>query len=255
MKEAYQSNYWTCWERRKDPEERQKKAQKIRSILEDAVDGIGEWPGWGLDVGCSIGIISEHLAERWRSWRFFGVDIDEQALRLARSRGGRAQFCIGDGLRLPFPDESFDLVICAQVYEHVTDWRALLSEIYRVLRPNGICFFSGPNRLYPIEDHYALPLLSWLPRSWAHRIVRWTGKAPYYHERPVSWWTLRRALHDQGFKIIDYTYRLLEEPNKFYMYDPGIRFASAIVRALPTKLRRWLTLLAPNFNLVLCKGG
>ncbi|WP_376791067.1 class I SAM-dependent methyltransferase [Thermoflexus sp.] len=85
--------------------------------------------------------------QRWGSWRFFGVNIDEQALRLARSHGARVQFCAGDGLSLPLPDAIFDLVIRARVYKHVTDWRALLSEIQRVLRPNGICFFSGPNRL------------------------------------------------------------------------------------------------------------
>ncbi len=67
----------------------------------------------------------------------------------------------------PFPleDESCDLVICAQVYEHVPDDRRLAEEVYRVLKPGGVVFFSGPNWLFPIEGHYHLPFLHWLPHG------------------------------------------------------------------------------------------
>ncbi len=213
--------------------------------------GISGWGGRALDIGCSIGIIGEHMAEHWRDWQVFGVDIDEEALRIARSRDGMVHFCVGDGIRLPFPDAAFDLVICAQVYEHVADWRSLLSEIHRVLRPNGVCFFSGPNRLSVVEEHYALPLLGWIPRPLAHRVIRWSGKAPYYYECPVSWWTLKKALREHGFEVEDYTYRLLEDPQRFGMEGRWIRLASAVVRALPRRARRRLTPLLPNFNLVL----
>ncbi|WP_376790577.1 class I SAM-dependent methyltransferase [Thermoflexus sp.] len=253
MKEHYQPNYWACWETCKDPELRRQKARKIRSILEAAAPQLIEQGGRALDVGCSIGVISEHLVLAWPHWEIVGVDIDAEALRLARSRGARLPLCVGDALQLPFPDAAFELVLCAQVYEHVPDWRRLLREIQRVLRPGGVCFFSGPNRLFPVELHYDLPLLPYLPRPLAHRVVRWSGKAPLYYERPVSWWTLRHALEDLGFVIEDYTYRLLEDPQQFHLNGRWVRIFSRWVRRLPPRFRPWLTPWMPNFNLVLRK--
>jgi len=206
MKELYQSNYWVRWETCKDPESRRRKARKIRSILEAAAPGLIGQGGQALDVGCSIGVIDEHLAMAWPHWEIVGVDIDAEALRLARTRCADLFLCLGDAMRLPFPDATFDLVLCAQVYEHVPDWRRLLWEIHRVLRPGGICFFSGPNRLFPIEPHYGLPFLTYLPRPLAHRVLRWSGKAPLYYERPVTWWTLaprlgRSGVRDRGLHL------------------------------------------------------
>ena len=253
MKELYQSNYWVRWETCKDPESRRRKARKIRSILEAAAPGLIGQGGQALDVGCSIGVIDEHLAMAWPHWEIVGVDIDAEALRLAQTRCADLFLCLGDAMRLPFPDATFDLVLCAQVYEHVPDWRRLLWEIHRVLRPGGICFFSGPNRLFPIEPHYGLPFLTYLPRPLAHRVLRWSGKAPLYYERPVTWWTLRHALEDLGFVIEDYTYRLLEDPQRFHLNERGVGAFSRWVRMLPPRLRPLLTPWMPNFNLVLRK--
>ena len=52
---------------------------------------------------------------------------------------------IASGERLPFRDESFDLVICTQVLQYVTDPKALLLEVHRVLGPEGYLFLSVPS--------------------------------------------------------------------------------------------------------------
>ncbi len=81
-----------------------------------------------------------------------------------------------DGLRLPFPDKSFDLVVSFAVIEHVgsrEDQRAFIHELCRVSRT---CFITTPNRWYPIEFHTALPLIHWLPPSWFRQILRLLGK-------------------------------------------------------------------------------
>jgi SAM-dependent methyltransferase len=253
MKEAYQKNYWAKWEHFKNPALRQRKARKIQVILEEAVPGIAYWGGWALDVGCSIGMISEHFARVWPGWRVVGVDIDEDALSLSSAGGASAIFCLGDAMCLPFPSGAFDLVLCVQVYEHVPDWRRLLREVHRVLKPGGVCFFSGPNRWFIIEEHYRVPLLSWFPRPLAHWAVRWSGKAPFYYERPVSWWTLRGALRAYGFEVEDYTYRLLEDPLRFHIEGRWVQWISKWIRFFPTSFRRYLTPFLPNFNLVLRK--
>jgi ubiquinone/menaquinone biosynthesis C-methylase UbiE len=114
-----------------------------------------------LDVGCGSG---RHAAAAYRlpKAQVVGVDVDRANLAAARERlqlhdrlnahgGGRWDLCAADGLRLPFADACFDLVVCAEVLEHVrADGRAL-SEITRVLRPGGDLAVSvprgGPERL------------------------------------------------------------------------------------------------------------
>lgn len=248
-----QRNYWTCWETQRDPAQRLHKAKKIQRLLEDASPLRLHSARSVLDVGCSIGVILEHLAQAWEVQRAVGVDIDSDALRVARSRSARALYCMADGERLPFPDRSFDLVICAQVYEHVPDWKELMREVHRVLRVGGICFFSGPNRLSIWEDHYQFPFLSWLPRPWAHRFVRWTGRGAQYYEQPVTWWTLRRWLVRLGFHIVDCTPWLLETPERFALQAPALQWARWLIRILPAPLRSWLVAFVPNFNLILIK--
>lgn len=48
---------------------------------------------------------------------------------------------------LPYPDDSFDVVTATELVEHLEDYRAILREIHRVLRPGGLCVLSTPNIL------------------------------------------------------------------------------------------------------------
>ncbi|MCU0605770.1 MAG: class I SAM-dependent methyltransferase [Desulfobacterales bacterium] len=114
-----------------------------------------------LDVGCGSG---RHTAAAYRlpGARVLGVDVAADDLSAARERlqlhdrlgahgGGRWDLCAADACRLPFADSSFDLVICAEVLEHVRSHGRVLSEIARVLRPGGDLAVSvpryGPERL------------------------------------------------------------------------------------------------------------
>jgi SAM-dependent methyltransferase len=123
-----------------------------------------------LDLGCGSG---RHTAAayRLRGVRAVGVDLAGADLAAARERlqlhdrlnahgGGRWDLCAADGLRLPFADGRFDLVVCAEVLEHVRAHGRLLSEIARVLRPGGDLAVSvpryGPERLcWALSADYA----------------------------------------------------------------------------------------------------
>ena len=139
--------------------------------------------------------------------------------------------------------------ICAQVYEHVSDQTALAKEVWRVLRPGGICFFSGPNRLALMEEHYWLPLLSWLPRPIAHLYLRAFRRERFYDAYPLSQWGIRKLW--KAFIIHDYTARLLREPKRFNMV--GRIGKLGWIGRLPTPFLRALLLFAPNYNWVLEK--
>lgn len=175
-----------------------------------------------LNVGGSAGIIDDHLAQH--CGKVVGIDIDENAIRFAASRYSRPnlEFRLGDAMALDYPDASFDVVVCSQVYEHVPDAARMMAEIYRVLKPGGLCYFAAGNRLMWNEPHYNLPLLSVLPRALAHRYVRWAGKADHYHELHFTYWGLRRLV--SRFVLHDYTRAMAADPVKFgvdYMIPPA----------------------------------
>jgi 2-polyprenyl-3-methyl-5-hydroxy-6-metoxy-1,4-benzoquinol methylase len=134
---------------------RREKADKIVSILQD-FSGQGLQQYNCLDLGCATGIITNFLRNNFHS--IFGVEVDEKLAREAvRLTAQDSIFVVADGGKTPFPPQTFDVIVCAQVYEHVKDPKTLPPEIWRLLKPGGMCFFSGPNRWSPVEEHYWLP--------------------------------------------------------------------------------------------------
>jgi SAM-dependent methyltransferase len=228
---------------------RWRKAAKIAAVLcsfleQRAADSVL------LDLGCANGLITNSLGEHVRI--AIGSDIDHAAIQEAQAHSTAvSRYLLSDGAALPFPNASFDVVVCAQVYEHAADRQQLVAEIWRVLRPGGICFFSGPNRLAIIEEHYWLPFLSWLPQPAADRYLQVTGRGSEYDIRPMSYWGLRHLW--RRFTIVDYTPRLFREPKQFVVDDELGRFSC--VSALPLFFWRVVAPFLPNFNWVLVKDN
>lgn len=168
-----------------------------------------------LDVGASTGIIDNVLAGSFGS--VTGIDIDKVALYYARSKYKRQNltFKIGDAMNLKFRDNSFDVVICAHVYEHVPSAKIMFEEIYRVLKPGGVCYLAAINSFWPMEPHYDLLFLSWLPKRLAGVYTRIFNKADKYHETPQNYWQLSQMVKDAGFKQIDYTAKIVKQPEVF----------------------------------------
>jgi SAM-dependent methyltransferase len=83
-----------------------------------------------------------------------GVDIDDEAVAHAKETYG-AEFIQGDITALPFPDKSFDLVVCFETIEHVSDPATALMEFRRVLSDDGLLIISTPNRdEYLVENEF-----------------------------------------------------------------------------------------------------
>ncbi|QKQ26308.1 class I SAM-dependent methyltransferase [Candidatus Reidiella endopervernicosa] len=131
-------------------------------------------------------------------------------------------FEIGDAMNMKYEANSFDVVICSQVYEHVPDAAMLMQEMFRVLKPGGAIYFSAGNRLMFNEPHYNLPLLSVLPRPLAHLYLKMSGRGDHYYEKHFTYWGLKRLV--RAFEVIDYTPLILSKPEKYkteYMVKPG----------------------------------
>ena len=95
-------------------------------------------PGRVLDLGCGVGHSYERLAPR----ETVGVDLDAEALA-----DQARETVVADMRALPFAAGSFGSVVAVHSIEHVAEADRVLSEVRRVLEPNGVAVFVTPNRL------------------------------------------------------------------------------------------------------------
>jgi ubiquinone/menaquinone biosynthesis C-methylase UbiE len=103
-----------------------------------------------LDLASGEGYGSNLLARI--AQRVIGVDIAVTAVEHARSRYtvSNLQFIAGSVTCIPLADHSFDLIVCFEAIEHIEDQQSLLSEVLRLLKPDGVFIVSTPNK--PVYD-------------------------------------------------------------------------------------------------------
>jgi arsenite methyltransferase len=97
-----------------------------------------------LDIGCGPGFLCESIGEIvGPKGTIVGIDISADLI--ARCNGRKTSTClsyeVGDATKLNQPNASFDVVVCTQVAEYVTDIDRVFSEALRVLKPNGRTVF------------------------------------------------------------------------------------------------------------------
>jgi SAM-dependent methyltransferase len=223
-----------------DPSGRLEKAAKVVAVLSDYF-GDQTSQVTVVDIGCSTGIMTRRFAEKFG--RVIGLDNDHVGVlhgrHLAEQAGispEKLQFLAGDGCRIPLANNSVDGVICNQVYEHVDDQPALMSEILRILKPGGACYFGIGTRHVLIEGHYKLPFLSWLPHRAAHQYMRLAGKNAKYDVRLLSYRNLRKLV--AKFGVVDYTIDIIRNGDCYCDWSRGplrrfvARWPSWLLRAI-----------------------
>ena len=86
-----------------------------------------------LDAGCAEGHYLSKFQEKFKE--NVGLEFDEhRSLRASQNLSKKALVVRGSVENLPFKDNSFDLVLCSEVLEHIPDWKKALSELQRVSR-------------------------------------------------------------------------------------------------------------------------
>jgi methionine biosynthesis protein MetW len=148
-----------------------------------------------LDVGCSTGYLARPLVAR--ACTVVGIEVDEETAEAARDVC--EDVLVGDveALELPFPERSFDVVLCGDVIEHLRDPRRFLDRVRPLLRPGGRLVLSTPNIA-----------------NWAMRLGLLAGRWRYTdrgildrtHTHLFTRRTLLEALDGAGYRIVSFDF-------------------------------------------------
>jgi SAM-dependent methyltransferase len=139
-----------------------------------------------LDLGCGDGRLTAELDAE----SITGADVSQVALERARERlSGARLVAIEPDSPLPFPDNGFDLVLCAETIEHVRDVQLLLSEARRVLNPGGRLAITTP-------AHGRLTGLRILARGFERSFDPLDPHLRFFSRR-----SLGTLLRDMGFEV------------------------------------------------------
>lgn len=151
-----------------------------------------------LDAGCGSGELAAELTER--GYAVWGIDLAAPMIRHARKRCGAARFGVGDVEHIPFPDNTFDVVVSLGVIEYLQSDERALREIRRVLRPGGRAVIAIANGYSPLRrlDNVVLRMVTLLRRVYNLVKYQFRGPAAPFSEAPAG--TVRRALYRRFYR-------------------------------------------------------
>jgi 2-polyprenyl-3-methyl-5-hydroxy-6-metoxy-1,4-benzoquinol methylase len=217
------------------------KAKKIESVLSDYY-GVESIAGLKiLDIGCGSGLIAEYFS---KNNHVTCVDVEDKLMLTDRAA---ISFEIVVSAKLPFSDNAFDIVISNHVIEHLKEQEMHLIEINRILKPDGACYFTTPNRTFPLEPHYRIPLIHYLPNKMFHWLLKIIGK---YQEdlHLLSYKEMLKLFQICKFDYREFTTNLLKYPEKYNM-DSGYHFS----KYLPMTILRLINRIVPGNIFVLSR--
>jgi len=166
-----------------------KKWRALKKMLKGSVKG------YLLDIGCADGTTTLQIHKYFPKLKITGLDYYQKAIEFARRTKPQIKFVIADVHKLPFRNNSFDIVSAIETLEHLQNPKLALSEIYRVLKPRGY--------LVVVQDTNSLlfRFVWWLWTKWKGSV--WEG-SHISCLRPVE---LLKLLKKSGFetKKVEYS--------------------------------------------------
>ncbi len=159
-----------------------------------------------LENGCGVGMYLDPLRTTLTPW-VYGLEYEfARAVEAGQPSPPNLVVC-GAGEHLPYPANTFDLILSNEVIEHVQDDRAAVAEMARCLKPGGRAVIFCPNRWYPVETHGIywrgqykfgnIPLVNYLPDPLRNRL------AP--HVRAYTGHGLRKLFAGLPVRVVTHT--------------------------------------------------
>jgi len=170
--------------------------QIVRTVKPFLADAPGQWRV--LDVGCAYGHTALELSRSCAS--VVGIEpsaeLASAAVALKQAAGARNLEIRTASVYEVEEVECYDLVVLDNVLEHLPDQPRALELLSRSLRPGGAIYILVPNKLWPLEVHYYLPFLSYLPLRLANWYLRLTGRGSDYTDASYAptYFGLKRLL-------------------------------------------------------------
>ena len=93
-----------------------------------------------LDIGCNTGELTKVIA---KNNKVIGMELSEGAVKLGKNKG--LDIRVGNIYKIPFKDNTFDVVYISEVIEHLLETDRALTEVHRVLKPQGRLILTTPN--------------------------------------------------------------------------------------------------------------
>lgn len=171
-----------------------------------------------LDFGCDEGRQAVFLKQN--GYLVFGTDINGERLRTAQALFEANGFDSDDikfieteidgcrikgGYRIPFDDETFDIILSISVFEHIEKPEVVLKELQRIIKPGGTIFLFFPSKWNPFEAHLKLPVAHYFPPSRYREILISTfnlfGIGWYSGGKRQSIWLEKNVFYRSGRQI------------------------------------------------------
>lgn len=161
-----------------------------------------------LDVGCGKGRFSKVMIDLGANVN--GIEPSEKLLHEARKIQG-GSFLLGSSTRIPFPNETFDCILCIEVLQHIPDLKRAIHEMMRVLKPEGKIIIIDRNKLCFI-------------RSLWKKYKEWKNEWLYpnnfpFREKSFTPGEMKKILFPYCKKIkVRYLGEYIQKGNPFYLF-------------------------------------
>lgn len=202
--EALASRWW-------DMESEFKPLHDINPLRTNYVDSLAPLAGKKvLDVGCGGGILSEAMAQRGAE--VTGIDMGEANLTTAKlhalESGVKVDYqCIAVEDLAEQQPESFDVVTCLEMLEHVPDPASIIRACYKLVKPGGQVFFSTINRS---PKSYAFAIIG------AEYVLRLVPTGTHDYHKFIKPSELTRWCREAGLQAEDMTGMVYNPITKIY---------------------------------------
>ncbi|MDA3896543.1 MAG: class I SAM-dependent methyltransferase [Desulfobacteraceae bacterium] len=159
-----------------------------------------------LDFGCGTGNALKYIHKYFPEASYYGIDVSKQSIQQARTQGSTDLFFYYEGNRLPFENNSFDIVFASVVFHHISliSHTPLIEDIHRVLNPNGGFFLFEHNPYNP----FVRKIVKDCPFDKDAFLLSPKYSKKIFHHSPFQTWTLKYYLFFPKFLKI---FRFLEK--------------------------------------------
>lgn len=142
-----------------------------------------------LDVGCASGYMVSQISGIFPNAKYYGIDIYDKAIEYAKNKYLNIEFIVAPANKLPFKNNSFDLILFYETIEHVEEPQECLNEIKRVLKKEGTLILT-------MDSGSLLFRLVWFVWEKTKGKI-WQGA----HLHPFHHTELEQLIQNSGFKI------------------------------------------------------